>query len=76
MYIGEFKNDLPHGKGVYTYEDGSYYKGMFTNGVRQGEKGKYTWKDTTILKGEWKDGKNVKGKLINPSGNERQVPLN
>lgn len=36
-YEGKFKDGVPHGKGKYVYQDGSYYTGEFKNGLRHGE---------------------------------------
>ncbi|MEP7267708.1 MAG: hypothetical protein ABI844_08765 [Saprospiraceae bacterium] len=36
-YSGSFKEGLPHGKGKYVYENGSFYIGEFKNGLRHGE---------------------------------------
>jgi hypothetical protein len=33
-FIGEFVDGRPHGEGEEIYEDGSYYKGTFQNGVK------------------------------------------
>ncbi|MCI5120706.1 MAG: hypothetical protein D3908_05855, partial [Candidatus Electrothrix sp. AUS4] len=35
-YKGEFKNDLPHGRGQLTSADGTVYEGMFKSGRRNG----------------------------------------
>ncbi len=54
-YYGEFKKGLPHGDGVYEYNDGSVYKGMLFKGLRHGN-GDYSTSingvDTT-LSGIW-----------------------
>ena len=54
-YYGEFKKGLPHGDGVYEYNDGSVYKGVLFKGLRQGN-GDYSTSingvDTT-LSGLW-----------------------
>lgn len=36
-YEGNFKSGLPHGNGTFYYQDGSYYKGEWSNGLRNGE---------------------------------------
>ena len=42
-YIGEFKNKLPHGKGIKYYKNGNIqYEGDFINGKREGN-GKYIY---------------------------------
>ena len=35
-YEGAWKDDNMHGKGVYSYSDGSVYEGDFQNGVKCG----------------------------------------
>ncbi|MGB1591776.1 MAG: membrane-binding protein, partial [Promethearchaeia archaeon] len=32
FYNGEWKNDLPHGKGTCTWSDGNVYEGEWKNG--------------------------------------------
>jgi hypothetical protein len=29
VYVGEWSNSLPHGKGIMYFSDGSLYEGMF-----------------------------------------------
>ena len=44
-YIGEFKNNIPNGKGIKYYSNGNIlYDGYFVNGKFEG-KGKYIWED-------------------------------
>lgn len=54
-YIGEVKNGLPGGSGVYTWPDGRQYTGEFTEGKITG-KGECTLQDGIVEKGTWKDG--------------------
>ena len=35
-YVGEFKNNLPHGKGTFTVINEYKYKGEWKNGVMEG----------------------------------------
>ena len=36
-YIGNFnENNLPNGSGKFTWADGRIYKGMYSNGKREG----------------------------------------
>lgn len=53
MYKGGFKDDLYHGKGMYTYIDNSVYQGDFENGLRHGI-GTYTCNTYKYI-GEWKE---------------------
>ena len=41
-YAGEFKNDLKHGRGIFSYPDGSRYEDGFMNGKFHGH-GIYTF---------------------------------
>ena len=54
-YVGEFKDDLFHGKGVLTLSDGSVYEGDFKDDLYHG-KGVYTYPDGTIVEGQFKNG--------------------
>lgn len=54
-YVGEYVEDQPHGKGVFTYADGSKYDGMWENGKYSG-KGEHTSTDKSRYIGSWKDG--------------------
>lgn len=51
-YIGEFQNSLPHGRGAYYNKDGSYYKGPFVEGKRQGY-GAFVWTNGEQYIGEY-----------------------
>ncbi len=54
-YVGDLKNELPDGKGIMTYLDGSKYDGEWKEGQRYGE-GTLTYEDGAKYEGEWKDG--------------------
>ena len=43
VFEGEYRKGAREGKGVYNYEGGEIYDGMFVNGKR--DKGVFTWKD-------------------------------
>ncbi len=57
-YVGEWKDDMPHGHGVYTKLDGSKYKGEWKEGQWHGQ-GIYTWPDGKQYKGEFRNGEMV-----------------
>ena len=57
-YVGEFQNNLKHGKGVYTYPDGKKYDGMWANGVQDGE-GTFSSPEGKKRVGLWKNGKRI-----------------
>ena len=54
-YVGDINNELPDGKGIMNYEDGSKYDGEWKEGKRYG-KGTLTYEDGAKYVGEWKDG--------------------
>ena len=61
-YIGEFKNDIPNGKGIKYYpNDNILYDGNFVNGKFEGS-GKYYYNDGKYFIGQYKNG------LINGKG--------
>lgn len=43
-YEGEWKNNVRHGQGTYTFADGDKYLGNYKDGKRHGQ-GAYTWSD-------------------------------
>ena len=73
IYMGEWKDNLPHGKGrLQSHTDSSqkeYYDGEWLNGQMHG-KGKQQWRDGTIYEGEFLAGKkDGKGVFSWPDGN-------
>ena len=54
-YVGEMKNDKPHGQGTYTWPNGEKYVGVFKNDKKHGH-GTWTLKDIKYV-GEWKEDK-------------------
>lgn len=54
-YEGEFRDGKRHGRGAYTWPDGSRYEGGFRDGVLHG-RGVMTKPDGTRQEGEWRDG--------------------
>ena len=69
-YIGQWKNGLKHGKGIYYYKNGNIkYDGDFVNDKYEGN-GKYIWEDGQYYIGEWKNGlRNGKGIYYYSNGN-------
>lgn len=56
FYIGEFKDDIPHGMGEFIFGDGRKYVGMFDRGESNG-KGVFKFPDGEIREGEFSSGK-------------------
>ena len=50
-YVGEWKNDEPHGIGTATYADGDRYAGEFNQGAKHG-RGVYTFADGEEYSGD------------------------
>ena len=55
-YKGQWKNDLPHGKGAETWKDGSKYEGDYLRGLRTG-KGVFVWPNGSKYEGHFKNNK-------------------
>tara|TARA_B100001173_G_scaffold302117_1_gene303437 strand:+ start:1029 stop:1622 length:594 start_codon:yes stop_codon:yes gene_type:complete len=53
-YVGEFKNDKPHGQGTESLATGEKYVGKWQDGERHGQ-GTCTWADGTKYEGKWKN---------------------
>ena len=68
-YKGKFKNNLPNGKGIKYYPNGSIlYEGDFINGKFEG-KGKYIYDDGDYFIGQYKNGlRNGKGTIYYKNG--------
>ena len=58
LYVGEWKNDMPHGYGVYLKIDGGKYEGEWKEGQWHG-KGTYTQPDGKKYIGEFRNGERV-----------------
>ena len=58
LFLGPFKNDNKHGKGILTYSNGDKYEGMFVNGKREG-KGTYTFKGDRPKEGNYHNDERV-----------------
>jgi hypothetical protein len=76
-YKGNWKNDLPDGRGCEVWKNGSKYEGEYLKGLRTG-KGIFIWPDGSRYEGQFKnnkiegigsywtpDGKNYKGEWKN-----------
>ena len=66
-YIGEIRDGLPHGKGVYKYKNGDEYNGEFKNGMKNGNG--YYKNNEGEYEGLWKnDKKDGQGKYTFKNG--------
>lgn len=63
-YKGSFVRGLPSGKGLYRWEDGSYYEGEWKNGKKDG-KGKLV-QNSTETTGFWKNDEYIGKEIIPP----------
>ena len=54
-YKGDMVEDFFHGKGTYTFEDGTKYEGEFYKGHFHG-KGKIIYENGNWVDGEWENG--------------------
>ena len=67
MFLGEFRQGLPHGKGIKTFADGATLKGTFIAAAPEGTAGICKW--PRKLKGEYRGGERAgKGELHAQSG--------
>ena len=53
-YVGQFKNEEPHGQGTFIFSDGSKYYGEWENGKSNGN-GTRTWRDGKKYSGKFKN---------------------
>jgi len=54
-YEGEFRGDLPDGKGQYFWSNGGWHSGWYRKGVRNGH-GKRMWPNGDVFEGEFVNG--------------------
>ena len=54
-YRGQVKDEIRHGKGIYTWLNGDHYEGEWKDGFQHG-KGIHTWLNGDRYEGEHKDG--------------------
>ena len=70
VYVGEWKDNLLHGQGTYTYADGDKYVGAFKNDKINGQ-GTYTYANGHKYVGEYKDGiRNGQGTFTYANGDQ------
>ena len=54
-FVGEFKDNLKHGKGTFTWADGTKYVGQYKDDLNSGQ-GTYTFANGDKYVGEYKEG--------------------
>jgi hypothetical protein len=57
QYLGEFKDGVPHGKGIYRWKNGNFYDGEWANGRKDGNGGmayKREGKTDSVVTGYWR----------------------
>eukprot|EP00970_Alexandrium_tamarense_P010455 scaffold2112_cov172-Alexandrium_tamarense.AAC.2 len=69
QYIGEFRESMRNGRGVYTFPDESSYEGEWRENIPNGW-GIFRWPDQSVFEGFWKDGRRhgAQGTLIASDG--------
>jgi len=55
-YVGQFRQNLRNGHGVYTLPDGCIYDGEWRENIQNGW-GVFRWMDGSVYEGQWKDGR-------------------
>ena len=69
-YEGEFRNDVMHGKGSYTYPSGASYSGDWADGKYSGH-GTYQWPDGSFYQGSFvANAIHGEGKFVDAAGRE------
>ena len=69
VYEGQWRNNLPDGKGRYIHFNGDEYVGQFVNGRFQGE-GEYRFSNGDVYKGGWTNGEmSGDGVMLYQNGN-------
>jgi hypothetical protein len=66
-YIGEFKDDTFHGRGLGIRPDGTRYSGEYVNGKRNGDGIEYSADKKVLQSGKWKDGILASPAKLDPS---------
>lgn len=59
LYVGEWKDGVVNGQGIYVWGDGDIYAGNWKDGKKSGY-GVYIWSDGTVYKGQWSNDKQVR----------------
>jgi hypothetical protein len=69
VYKGEWKDNIRHGSGEYTWSDGERYTGEWNNDLKEG-KGHYFWPSGERYEGSWvANRRNGDGTMYNKDGN-------
>lgn len=70
VYMGDWQNDVFHGKGTYFFSSGDKYEGELYAGMKHGI-GNYLYRNGNVYHGEWKqDLKDGEGRFLNKKRGE------
>jgi len=65
-YLGEFRDDKFHGRGVYIFPSGGRYVGFFRNGILDGEAIEYGPSGVVLSSGTWRGYRKVATHPLDP----------
>lgn len=55
QYTGPVDNNIPHGRGKASFDDGRYYEGIFSHGTMQGIHAYFQYPNGDVFKGEFRN---------------------
>ncbi|KPI88891.1 hypothetical protein ABL78_2008 [Leptomonas seymouri] len=69
FYEGEWRDGVPHGRGVMRWANGDIYEGLFDCGQPHGSDNTFTFADGRVYKGDFLHGlRDGKGRVTQPNG--------
>lgn len=72
LYVGDWREDVMHGKGRFDFARGCSYEGDWVDGRFHGQ-GTYVWPSGAMYSGEWHSGKmHGSGVFVAPNGSRFQ----
>lgn len=66
-YRGELRNGFPHGKGIFSFWNGTVYQGQFQDGRFHGT-GRMTYNDSSVIEGTFLNDREHQVTLTKPDG--------